>query len=98
MEGVRHQPVRSRRAGRRRYDPAGLGFGDEADPGAVDLHGQRVDGFGDGGEAVVLGAPELGRELGQHAGHRGEDPGGALIRDDFEHMSILAEVADNDNA
>jgi hypothetical protein len=86
VEAVRHQPVRRRGAGRGGHDPSGLGLGDQADPGAVNLHGQRVDGC----EAVVLGAPQLGRELGQLLGHRSKDPGRARVCDGFEHMSCIS--------
>jgi hypothetical protein len=71
---------------------------DQADPGAVDLHGQGVDGCGDLSEAVVVGAPELGGELGQLFGHGGQEPGRALFHHVFEHVSSVAVTTDKPKA
>jgi hypothetical protein len=47
---------------------------------------------------VVVGAPELGGELGQLFGDRSEEPGGALFHDVFEHMSSVAFATDKRKA
>jgi hypothetical protein len=57
--GVGQQPVGGGGAGGGVHDAAALGLLDLADPGAVGLDAEVVQGGGDVGEALVLGAPQL---------------------------------------
>jgi hypothetical protein len=92
VDAVLHQPGRRRRRGRLVHHPAGLGLGNQPDPGTVHLNGQLVQCRRDTGEAVVAGPPQLRRELGQLLDHGVQEPGRVQLlahHQAFEHMSSL---------
>ena len=95
-----HQPGRRRRRGGLVHHPAGLGLGNQPDPGTVHLNGQLVQCRGDTCEPLVAGPPQLRRELGQLLDRRSQEPEGIqpvgfLTHAAFEHTSSLEHVSDN---